>query len=130
MKKLILLLFIPLVGFGQIIEDKKLGKFDIRTLEDKYITIEVGSDVFPYGHRFNSSSYKNVFLKSGKNKRKWNVYDAGVKIRLQDQADILNFFAKYNYDIVNSNSQSDGGVIVNNVVVSSTSISLTFVNNN
>ena len=129
MKKLLFLL-LPLFAFGQVIQDKKLGKFDIRTLEDKYITIEVGSDILPYGHRLNSSRYKNVYLRSGKNKRKWNVYDEGVKIRLQDQADVLNFFAKYNYEIVNSNTQSEGGVIINNMVFSDNSISLTFVNNN
>lgn len=47
-----------------------------------------------------------------------------------DQADVLNFFAKYNYEIVNSNTQSEGGVIINNMVFSDNSISLTFVNNN
>mgnify|MGYP003678223350 CR=1 FL=1 len=38
-KFLLLLLFIPLTSFSQVIVDKKLGEIDIRTFSDKYITI-------------------------------------------------------------------------------------------
>ena len=44
-KLLLLLLFIPLVSFGQIIIDKKIGEINIETLSDKYITIKL-DDVF------------------------------------------------------------------------------------
>ena len=40
MKQLIIiLLFIPLISFSQVIVDKKLGEIDISTFSDKYITI-------------------------------------------------------------------------------------------
>ena len=37
-KLLLLLLFLPLISFSQIIIDKKLGEIDIRTFSDKSMT--------------------------------------------------------------------------------------------
>ena len=75
-KLLILLLFIPLLSFSQIIIDKKIGEINIETLSDKYITIKL-DDVF--SHMLSTSNYKGIALKRGRQKR-WNVYDNGKKI--------------------------------------------------
>ena len=131
MKKLLfLLLFIPLISFSQIITDKKAGEFDIRTLKDKYITIEIDAHIFPSGHSFSSSDFKEITLRNSNRDKKWNVYDEGVKIRLLDKTDVLNFFAKYNYELVSTSSGNEGGVIVNNVVISDIRETLTLINNN
>ena len=103
MKKLfLLLLFIPLVSFGQIIVDKKLGEIDIRTFSDNYITIEL-DDIF--SHQLSTSEYKNISLKRGRKKR-WNVFDEGKPIVLVDKIDILNFFSKYGFQLATSETES------------------------
>ena len=104
MKKLIiLLLLIPLLSFSQIIIDKKIGEINIETLSDKYITIKL-DDVF--SHMLSTSNYKGIPLKRGRQKR-WNVYDNGRKIALVDKMDILNFFSKYGYELVASETESN-----------------------
>ena len=102
-KLLLLLLFIPLVSFGQIIIDKKIGEINIETLSYKYITIKL-DDVF--SHMLSTSNYKGIPLKRGRQKR-WNVYDNGRKIALVDKMDILNFFSKYGYELVASETESN-----------------------
>lgn len=104
MKKLVfILLFIPLISFSQIIIDKKIGEINIETLSDKYITIKL-DDVF--SHMLSTSNYKGIPLKRGRQKR-WNVYDNGRKIALVDKMDILNFFSKYGYELVASETESN-----------------------
>ena len=104
MKKLLFfLLFIPLISFSQIIIDKKIGEINIETLSDKYITIKL-DDVF--SHMLSTSNYKGIPLKRGRQKR-WNVYDNGRKIALVDKMDILNFFSKYGYELVASETESN-----------------------
>ena len=104
MKKLLFfLLFIPLISFAQIIIDKKIGEINIETLSDKYITIKL-DDVF--SHMLSTSNYKGIPLKRGRQKR-WNVYDNGRKIALVDKMDILNFFSKYGYELVASETESN-----------------------
>ena len=104
MKKLLFfLLFIPLISFAQIIIDKKIGEINIETLSDKYITIKL-DDVF--SHMLSTSNYKGIHLKRSRQKR-WNVYDNGRKIALVDKMDILNFFSKYGYELVASETESN-----------------------
>lgn len=101
-KLLFLLLFIPLISFSQIIVDKELGEIDIRTLSDKYITIEL-DDIF--SHQLSTSEYKNISLKRGRQKR-WNVFDNNKAIELVDKIDILNFFSKYGFQLATSETES------------------------
>ena len=104
MKKLLFfLLFIPLISLAQITIDKKIGEINIETLSDKYITIKL-EDVF--SHMLSTSNYKGIPLKRGRQKR-WNVYDNGRKIALVDKMDILNFFSKYGYELVASETESN-----------------------
>ena len=104
-KKVILLVMflVPLLSFSQIIIDKKIGEINIETLSDKYITIKL-DDVF--SHMLSTSNYKGIPLKRGRQKR-WNVYDNGRKIALVDKMDILNFFSKYGYELVASETESN-----------------------
>ena len=104
-KKVILLamFLVPLLSFSQIIIDKKIGEINIETLSDKYITIKL-EDVF--SHMLSTSNYKGIPLKRGRQKR-WNVYDNGRKIALVDKMDILNFFSKYGYELVASETESN-----------------------
>ncbi len=109
MKKIILLLlFIPLVSFGQIITTADYGNIDIRNINDKYITIEL-NQIFPSGHLLTTLKYKNVLMRNGR-KKKWNVSDNGDLIALIDKADILNYFDKYGYELasLDTNSSTHG----------------------
>ena len=105
MKKLVLtLLLIPLISFSQIIIDKNLGEIDIRNFTDKYITVAINETILPSGHLFSSFEYEHIILRTGKKRR--NVYDNGVLIRLKDRTDVLNFFSKYGYELATINLYS------------------------
>ena len=105
MKQLIiLLLFIPLVSFGQIIVDKEYGEIDIRQIEDKYIEILL-DQIIPSRHILSTSKYKSVWLRIGR-KKKWNVYDNGELIQLYGKTDVLNFFSKYGYNLASQSTES------------------------
>ena len=109
-KLLLLLLFIPLMSFGQIITfdkldgKKNLQELDIRELTDTYITIKL-NQILPSCHILSTSEYKNIEMRNGR-KKKWNVYDEGVLIKLADRVDVLNFFSKYGYELATSNSET------------------------
>ena len=117
---LFLLLFIPLMSFGQIITYDKLdGKkspqeIDIRELTDTYITVEL-DQILPSCHLLSTSEYKNIQMRNGR-KKKWNVYDEGVLIRLVDRLDVLNFFSKYGYVLATSNTETYG-VVSGNMIL-------------
>ena len=117
---LFLLLFIPLMSFGQIITYDKLdGKkspqeIDIRELTDTYITVEL-DQILPSCHLLSTSEYKNIEMRNGR-KKKWNVYDEGVLIRLADRLDVLNFFSKYGYVLATSNTETYG-VVSGNMIL-------------
>ena len=119
-KYLFLLLFIPLMSFGQIITYDKLdGKkspqeIDIRELTDTYITVEL-DQILPSCHLLSTSEYKNIEMRNGR-KKKWNVYDEGVLIRLADRLDVLNFFSKYGYVLATSNTETYG-VVSGNMIL-------------
>ena len=124
MKKLILLLFIPLVSFGQIIVNKEtvevgkklyIGddgslqkqtktittKFDITEIEDEFIEVYLGNRY----HWLSTSKHKNVKISAHWKKRNWNVYDGDELIPLQDEVDVLNFFSKYGFEFFKQNTK-------------------------
>ena len=124
MKKLILLLFIPLVSFGQIIVNQRtveVGKklyiaddgslqkqtktitttFNISEIEDEFIEVYIGSRY----HWLSTSKHKNVRMSARWKKRNWNVYDGDKLIPLYDEVDVLNFFSKYGFEFVKQNTK-------------------------
>ena len=130
---LFLLLFIPLMSFGQIITYDKLdGKkspqeIDIRELTDTYITVEL-DQILPSCHLLSTSEYKNIQMRNGR-KKKWNVYDEGVLIRLADRLDVLNFFSKYGYVLATSNTETYG-IVSGSVIIPVSETSLTLMKAN
>ena len=126
MKQLIIiLLFIPLISFSQVIVDKKLGEIDISTFSDKYITITL-NQILPASHLLSSSEYKEIVMRTTNKKKKWNVYDNGVLIRLKDKIDVLNFFSKYGYELATSDTESYG-VVSGSVIIPVGTTSLTLM---
>ena len=128
MKKLILLLlFIPLVSFGQIIKSKTYGEIDIRNIEDKYISVEYGFGAFTQNHYLTTSEYREAFIAGNIRKKKWNVYDEGELKALPAQVDLLNFFDKYGWGLVKTDVESNGAVTnyYNNINMAFTSESTT-----
>ena len=124
MKKLILLLFIPLISFGQIIvnqENVEVGKklyigddgslqkqtktittkFDITEIEDEFIEVYLGNRY----HWLSTSKHKNVMISAHWRKRNWNVYDGDELIPMQDEVDVLNFFSKYGFEFFKQNTK-------------------------
>ena len=124
-KLLLLLLFIPLISFSQVIVDKKLGEIDIRTFSDKYITITL-NQILPASHLLSNSEYKEIVMRTTNKKKKWNVYDNGVLIRLKDKIDVLNFFSKYGYELATSDTESYG-VVSGSVIIPVGTTSLTLM---
>ena len=126
MKQLIIiLLFIPLISFSQVIVDKKLGEIDISTFSDKYITITL-NQILPASHLLSNSEYKEIVMRTTNKKKKWNVYDNGVLIRLKDKIDVLNFFSKYGYELATSDTESYG-VVSGSVIIPVGTTSLTLM---
>ena len=126
MKKILLiLLFVPLISFSQVIVDKKLGEIDIRTFSDKYITITL-NQILPASHLLSTSEYKEIVMRTTNKKKKWNVYDNGVLIRLKDKIDVLNFFSKYGYELATSDTESYG-VVSGSVIIPVGTTSLTLM---
>ena len=123
---LFIIMFIPLISFGQIIVDKKLGEIDIRNLTDKYITIEL-DDIF--SHQLSTSEYKNISLKRGRKKR-WNVFDDDKSIELVDKIDILNFFSKYGFQLATSETESTPVNYGNGIIGAVHQNTLTLINVN
>jgi hypothetical protein len=124
-KFLLLLLFVPLISFSQVIVDKKLGEIDIRTFSDKYITITL-NQILPASHLLSNSEYKEIVMRTTNKKKKWNVYDNGVLIRLKDKIDVLNFFSKYGYELATSDTESYG-VVSGSVIIPVGTTSLTLM---
>ena len=124
-KFLLLLLFVPLISFSQVIVDKKLGEIDISTFSDKYITITL-NQILPASHLLSTSEYKEIVMRTTNKKKKWNVYDNGVLIRLKDKIDVLNFFSKYGYELATSDTESYG-VVSGSVIIPVGTTSLTLM---
>ena len=125
MKKLILLLFIPLVSFGQVIVNQKTvevgeklyrapdgsirkqtktitTKFDITKIKDEFIEIRLGKRY----HLLSTSKHKNIKISAHWKKKNWNVYDGDELIPMQAEIDILNFFSKYGFEYFKQNTKS------------------------
>ncbi len=122
MKKLILLLFIPIITFGQIIVNKETTKetrqyiaddgstktqvkkirkkFNITEIQDEFIEVRLGKKY----HLLSTSKHKNIKISS--QSKYWNVYDGGELITMQDEIDILNFFSKYGFEYLKQNTKS------------------------
>ena len=125
MKKLILLLFIPLVSFGQIIENDRYIKkstktldgetvvvraIDISEIEDEFIKVVLGkysSSINPTPHLLSTSKYKNIQMWNTSNSKRWNVYDGENLIQLKDEVDVLNFFSKYGFEFFKTTNWAD-----------------------
>ena len=107
----ILLFFISISSYGQIIENYNYGKIDVRNIDDSIIILEETWN----GWYLTSSKYKNVFIreafrndiKRGKHLKKWNVYDEGKLIPLYDNIDVINFFSKYGYEYSNTDTSKE-----------------------
>ena len=112
-KLLLLLLFIPLMSFGQIVTYETMDdmgvrtthEVDVRDFNDKYITVAL-NQVFPRCNVVSTSKYKNLIMRTAPRQKVWNTFDEGVKIRLADKVDVLNFFSKYGYELATSNSET------------------------
>ena len=123
-KLLILLLFIPLVSFGQIIVNKETTeetrlhladdgsltpqvktitkKFNITQIQDEYIEIKLGKRY----HLLSTSKHKNIKISAHWKKKNWNVYDGDELIPMQAEIDIINFFDKYGFEYFKQNATS------------------------
>ena len=163
MKKLILILLLfPFVAIGQIINQKtyksvqdplrpwnKTSKltsevnFDITKIQDKYVqvTLFVSDDKFFSSafHSLATTENKNIMMSASSNEKKWNVYDDGKLISLQDEIDVLNFFDKYGFELYKSGGDTIEKAktydILNNLGVSTlffskSKVTLIFKNNN
>ncbi len=153
-------MFIPFVAIGQTINQKtyeyvqdplrpwnktsKLSSefnFDITKIKDKYVqvTLFVKDDKFFSSafHSLATSENKNVMMCASSNQKKWNVYDEGKLISLQDEIDVLNFFDKYGFelfksggDTVESANAFEGFYGVSTLFLSKSKVTLIFKNNN
>tara|TARA_B100001741_G_scaffold267853_1_gene234258 strand:- start:274 stop:825 length:552 start_codon:yes stop_codon:yes gene_type:complete len=125
MKKLLVLLLLPLFSFGQIIVNKEVTeetrlyndeddgllkpqvktitkKFNITEIQDEYIEIKLGKRY----HLLSTSKHKNIKISAHWKKKNWNVYDGDELIPMQAEIDILNFFSKYGFEYFKQNTKS------------------------
>jgi len=119
MKKLILLLFIPITSFSQVIvntyyvnNEPIVEEINITEIQDEYVQVKlfVKKDVVfsSAAHSLITSEYKNVLMSASWKEKKWNVYDGDKLISLTDYVDVLNFFNKYGFEYLETNTKSSG----------------------
>ena len=163
MKRLILILLLfPFVAIGQTINQKtykfvqdplrpwnKTSKltsevnFDITKIQDKYVqvTLFVSDDKFFSSafHSLATTENKNIMMSASSNEKKWNVYDEGKLISLQDEIDVLNFFDKYGFELYKSGGDTIekaktydylNNMGVSTLFFSKSKVTLIFKNNN
>ena len=142
MIKLILLLFIPLASFGQIIVYEQLvelepsvkaqaadhliklkpqtklytDQINITEIQDEYI--EIIMDIGPAIRHLLISSKNNVPLNLSSprfkmGKHKLNIYDGDKLISLPKMVDILNYFDKYGFEFVETINNISGSSTIN-----------------
>tara|TARA_B100002019_G_C20910104_1_gene422425 strand:- start:175 stop:540 length:366 start_codon:yes stop_codon:yes gene_type:complete len=94
MKKLLfsIILFFPLISNGQIIIDEDNGKIDLRDIDDKFIQLRNYKTIETTKGKFS--------LYRGKKKKKFNTYDGDNLISLSSRVDVLNFFDKYGWEYI------------------------------
>ena len=117
-KLLLLLLFIPLMSFGQNIVTKRMNpwanSYETRLVSDTLNITEIKGEFIQIqlGRRFHllsTSKNKNVKIWRTYNQTKWNVFDGDKLIALQDEIDILEYFGKYGFELMKSGTKSTGG---------------------
>ncbi|MDC3109651.1 hypothetical protein OA490_01615 [Flavobacteriales bacterium] len=102
MKKLtLLLLLIPIVSFGQIIVDKKLGEIDISKFEQEIIEVK-GTRKFSISYGKNKRGKDEYFKVTKKTK----VFDGDELIKLITLNDLIGFFTKWGYDYEGSDTRT------------------------
>ena len=138
MKKLILLLlFIPLTSFGQIIVYEKFvelepsikaqaadhlirrksqtkvyytNQINITELKDEYVEIIINIRRSPRRHLLITSEKKAFPLNLAYGISDLTVYDGNDLISLNKKIDILNYFTKYGFDYIETNNEVSGSV--------------------
>ena len=133
MKNLLLVLLFPLFSFSQVVTYETMDNMgvrtthevDVRDFNDKYITIKLNQG-FPRCHVVSTSEYKNLIMRTAPRQKVWNTFDEGVKIRLTDKVDVLNFFSKYGYELASSDSETYG-IISRNMVIPASDETLTLI---
>ena len=122
-KLLLLLLFIPLMSFGQIViydtyktvENVNTSwdatttvisdTLNIAEIQDEFIQIQLGKRF----HLLSTSKHKNVKIWKTYNQKKWNVFDGDKLISLTDEIDVLNYFNKYGFELLKTGGNSVTG---------------------
>ncbi len=147
MKKLILLLFIPITSFSQVIvntyyvnNEPIVEEINITEIQDEYVQVKlfVKKDVVfsSAAHSLITSEYKNVLMSASWKEKKWNVYDGDKLISLNDNVDVLNFFNKYGFEYLETNTKSSESRTTymnsfnSSVTTSKSKSSIVFKNNN
>ena len=133
MKNLLLVLLFPLFSFSQVVTYETMDdmgvrtthEVDVRDFNDKYITVAL-NQYFPRCHVVSTSEYKKLIMRTAPRQKVWNTFDEGVKIRLADKVDVLNFFSKYGYELATSNSETYG-IISGNMVIPASDETLTLI---
>jgi len=129
MKKLLLILIaLPMIGFGQIITAEmnnavSLGAINIPKGEKEIITIDITKDISVEfisivgneGNWLHPSSWQLDFGRKTKKGKPYRlkisakaskVLDGNAKIKLVSEMDVINFFAKYGYDYKSSDTKT------------------------
>ena len=133
MKNLLLVLLFPLFSFSQVVTYETMDdmgvrtthEVDVRDFNDKYITVAL-NQYFPRCHVVSTSKYKKLIMRTAPRQKVWNTFDEGVKIRLADKVDVLNFFSKYGYELASSDSETYG-IISGNMVIPASDETLTLI---
>ena len=120
---LFLLLFIPLMSFGQIViydtyktvENVNTSwdatttvisdTLNIAEIQNEFIQIQLGRRF----HLLSTSEHKNLKMWRTYNQKKWNVFDGDKLIALQDEIDVLNYFNKYGFELLKTGGNSVTG---------------------
>ena len=137
MKKLILLLFIPLTSFGQIIVYEKFvelepsikaqaadhlisrrkqtkvyytNQINITELKDEYVEIIINIRRSPRRHLLITSEKKAFPLNFAYGTSVLTVYDGNNIISLTTKIDLINYFTKYGFDYIETNNAVSGSV--------------------
>lgn len=85
---------------AQFIEDQKLGRIDIRELEDSYITVYGPINKLANNHRLETSLGGRILLVGTRRysqKANYNVFDGDKPVNMGSMQQVLSFFEKYGY---------------------------------
>ena len=85
---------------AQFIEDEKLGRIDIRELEDSYITVYGPTTKLLNNHRLETSLGGRILMVGTRRysrKANYNVFDGDKPVNMGSMQQVLSFFDKYGY---------------------------------